>query len=211
MPDTAQTSPPPAEAHETWGEIVRRESGVDPESLRALPTAHLEPGVVFTEMHARLDHSAAIMDRYSPDRMQFLARDLSVVLEASLADGKLDALLVATDDGLVVAESHRMEQGEILAAISTLCENIASRLQREGVLTEIEEMSIRGAHGEQIIVRYFPGDGNRYFLLGFSRRLVPYRRAMTVTLRKCAGLLNNHFPGENPGPATPNLEEQEPT
>ena len=119
--------------------------------------------------------------------------------------------MVATDDGLVIAESRRMDRGEVLAAISTLCENIASRLQREGVLTEIEEMSIRGAHGEQIIVRYFPGDGNRYFLLGFSRRLVPYRRAMTVTLRKCAGLLNNHFPGENPEPATPNLEEQEPT
>ncbi len=211
MPDSAQTSPPPAEDRDTWGEIVRRESGVDPDSLRALPTAHLEPGVVHNEMHARLDHSAVIMDRYSPERMQFLARDLSAVLEASLADGKLDALLVATDDGLVVAESHRMEQGEVLAAISTLCENIASRLQREGVLTEIEEMSIRGSRGEQLIVRYFPGDGQRYFLLGFSRRLVPYRRAMTVTLRKCAGLLSNHFPGDNPEPANPNPKEQEQT
>ncbi|MFO1490360.1 MAG: hypothetical protein U1F77_05030 [Kiritimatiellia bacterium] len=211
MTDGEALSATPADEQQAWGEIVRREAGVAADSIRPLPSAHLEQSADYTEMHTRLGHSAQILDRYSPDRVDFLARDLTAVLEATLAEGKLDGLMVATDDGLVVAESHRMERGEVLAAISTLCENIASRLRRENVLEGIEEMSIRGSHGEQIIVRYFAGIDQRYFLLGFSRRLVPYRRAMTVTLRRCGELLDKHFPGLRPDPAKPNTTPEEST
>ena len=196
----------PTPEQEAWGEIVRREPGIAADAVRPLAPADLASSPAYVEMGSRLGQSAEIVDRYSPERLRFLARDLTAVLEASLKDGKLDALMVATDDGLVIAESRRMDRGEVLAAISTLCESIATRLQRESLIERIEEMSIRGEHGEQIIVRYFPGLGQRYFLLGFSRKHVPYRRAMTVTVRRCSDLLRQHFPGQGPADK-PNSEE----
>lgn len=185
-----------------WSEIASRPSGVSMDGVTMIAAPDLEDRPAFQEMAERLDRSGDVLERYSPERITRLADELTAVLDENIATGHLDGLMVASRDGLVVAESHRMANGELLAAISTLFESVVARMRAEGVLRDIDELTIRGSHGEAVIVRYFPGLGHHYFLLGFAAGRTTYRRTMSQTLRRCGALLLSRLPGNSPAEPT---------
>ncbi len=114
---------------------------------------------------------------------------LSDLLRRGLEESKLDALIIATREGFVVAQAARTEVSDLLPIIGSLVEETVARAEAEGVVRRMDEMFLRGADGEQIAVRYFPQTAQRFFLLAYSGRKCTYRRVTNRILRECGPML----------------------
>lgn len=143
----------------------------------------------FRRMNERLRASEAIvesLERTGPVRRDAL---LTETLDRLVADGQVEGLLIGSDEGFVVARSTRSEQADLLAVIGTVFEFVAHRIQAERLIDTVEEMVARGAQGEQVVMRYFPGTRNRFFLVAHSRQAATYRRTMARALKLCGPIL----------------------
>ena len=118
---------------------------------------------------------------------------ITAALEEYLALGKLDGLTIASDEGLVIAETHRLENADIMAAIGAVFEYVADRAQHAGIVSGVTEMSLLGTDNELAVVRYFPNLGRRFFLMAYARHRCSYKRVMNLALKKCGTLLEKRF------------------
>ncbi len=182
----------------------------------ALPSApvsdHAEtevfPGVILerTNFYREADERAAATEAVVEKLRQQQAAEpggfsatITAVLEELLALGKLDGLTVASDEGLVIAETHRLPNGEIMAAIGAVFESVADRAQHAGIVAGVEEMTLQGTAGEMAVVRYFPRLDRRFFLMAYSAKKCCYRRVTNLALIRCGALLERRF-GTREGP-----------
>ncbi|MCB1237551.1 MAG: hypothetical protein KDM91_20975 [Verrucomicrobiae bacterium] len=118
---------------------------------------------------------------------------ITAALEECLALGKLDGLTIASSDGLVVAETSRLPNSEIMAAIGSVFEYVADRAQHTGIVTGVDEMTLLGSDGELAVVRYFPNLNRRFFLMSYARHRCAHRRVTNLALRKCGALLERRY------------------
>ncbi len=114
---------------------------------------------------------------------------LNRLLEQCLAETSLDGLLIGTRDGLTVAQVAHAGASEILPVIGSLVEDMATRAEREHVVGTMDEIVLRGAQEELVVVRYFPETGRRFFLLAHARQRCTYRRGTNRIVRECGPLL----------------------
>jgi predicted regulator of Ras-like GTPase activity (Roadblock/LC7/MglB family) len=166
-----------------------RIGGVEMDEVHLIPEPHLEASGAFREMTDRIQVSAAVVDSLRKRGDPQLDRLLTATLDELVAAGQLEGLLIGSDDGLVVAQSTRLASADLLAVVGILFEATVRRLEDEKMIEAVEEMSARGVQGEQVVLRYFPGLGRRFFLLAYAREQTAYRRTTTRALRRCGELL----------------------
>lgn len=114
---------------------------------------------------------------------------LADILEELVAASGLDGMMIGSEQGLLVAETNRVTNGTVLAAMGALFEATVLRAEEERLLDSVEEMSLRGEHGAHVVVRYFPHLGKRFFLVAYSSTTRPHRKATNAALKRCGSLL----------------------
>lgn len=176
-----ETSAQPADQRVGW---------VDLDRVHLSETAPLEDSPAYQQMQRRLESSEEVL-RANEARSDLRLEDqLTAILDELVAGGGIEGMMIGSDDGLLVAQSKSMVQAEVLAAISSLFEITTARAQREGLVARVDEMTLRGLDGEQIVVRYFPGLHGRFFLIAYARKQHTYRRVTTQAMRRCGALLH---------------------
>lgn len=166
-----------------------RPGAVEMDGIQLIPEPVLEASEPYRQMTDRLRASEAIVE--SMRRRGAVATDvlLTEALDTLVREGQVDGLLVGSEDGFVIARSSGLDGADILAVIGTVFEYVVRRVQSEGMMVRVDEMSARGAAGEQIVMRYFPGAESRFFLLAYSRQPATYRRTMARALKRCGDIL----------------------
>lgn len=167
-----------------------------PDDLSRHTSADLDRTEYYREAGERAELSEDIVRRLREEQEstpEGFAAMLTAALEECLTHGNLDGLTIASDDGLVIAETHRMENADIMAAIGSVFEYVAERAQHAGIVSGVNEMTLLGSGGELAVVRYFPGLGHRFFLMAYARKRCTYRRVTNLALHKCAALLHRRF------------------
>ena len=170
-------------------ESENRIGSVDLDDVFLTQAPHLEDSDDFKRMGDRLQVSEEVFASLQK-RSDFHLEDLlTETLDGLVAGGNLDGMMIASDEGFVIAQSSEVDQGEILAAMGSLFESTVTRAQNESLIKSVEEMTLRGFDGEQIIVRYFPDLEREYFLVAHSAKHCAYRRDTTRALKICGELL----------------------
>lgn len=184
------SAPPPAS----------RIGGIEMTEVRLLSEPNLEASGDFLRMSDRLHRSEAVIDALRERGDPRLDALLTEALDGLVAEGKVEGLLIGSEEGFVVAQSSRLDQGELLAVVGVVFEMTVRRLQLEGVIPSVQEMTARGTNGEQIVLRFFPDLPRRLFLLAYSRQSATYRRTTARALKRCGEILARAV--GSPSPAT---------
>jgi predicted regulator of Ras-like GTPase activity (Roadblock/LC7/MglB family) len=166
-----------------------RIGGVEIEGVALTQAPRLDESDNFQRMADRLEISEQVVEKLRARGEFHLETLLVQTLDQFVALGGLDGMMIASDEGLVVAQSSAANRADILAAVGSLFENTVKRAQSEGLIESVEEMTLRGFGGEQIVVRYFPGVEKRFFLIAYSREPRSYRRVTARALKICGDLL----------------------
>ncbi|MDX1984397.1 MAG: hypothetical protein SFV51_29260 [Bryobacteraceae bacterium] len=149
-------------------------------------------------LESRLQLSQEIVEAMEARGELALDQLLTRALDRIIGQCELEGLMIASEDGLPVAQSSGVSRGEIPAAIACLCESTVRRAQAEGMVESVEEMTLRGFGGEQIIVRYLPGFDRRFALVAWSKQPCAHRRATMTAIRRCGELLALALEGPPP-------------
>jgi hypothetical protein len=166
-----------------------RIGSVEMDDVRLIAAPSLEESGDYRRMSDRLQVSEAVIDSLRERGDLRLDELLTQALDGLVGEGKVEGLLIGSEDGFVVAQSTRLDRGELLAVVGILFESAVRRIQEERLIDAVEEMGARGAGGEQVILRYFPGMERRFFLLAYSRQPAAYRRTTARALRICGEIL----------------------
>ena len=161
------------------------------------PDVDLEASDYYREEGARSKRSAELvqqhLDAQTSEEISEFSRTITSRLEELLILGKLDGITIASSDGLVIAESTSLPNGEIMAAIGAVFESVVDRARHAGIIADVDEMTLLGSDGEMAIVRYFPNLGQRFFLIAYARKRCTYRRITSLAVKKCGPLLERKF------------------
>lgn len=170
----------------------QRVGWVDLSKVHLPETAPLENSADYQDMQRRLASSAQVLRNNEARSDLRLEEQLTAILDELVAGagGGIEGIMIGSDDGLLVAQSRSMQHGEVLAAISSLFEITTTRARREGLVARVDEMTLRGLDGEQIVVRYFTGLHGRFFLIAYARKQHAYRRVTTQAMKRCGALLH---------------------
>ncbi len=152
----------------------------------------------FQSIEGRLKQSEEIVNAIRARGDFPLGELLTQALETIVAQSGLDGMMIASEEGLAVAQSQAVGDSDILAAIGCLFDSTVRRAHAEALIESVEEMTLRGEAGEQIIVRYFPGMERRFVLVAYSRQPCAHRRATARALKQCGELLALAVHGPNP-------------
>lgn len=177
-------------------------------------TVNLETSESFLRTNERLGRSEEIVRHYQEHGPMYASARLTAILDELVESGQVAGLMISSPDGLVIAESHRMEQADLLAAISAMFEYVVNRVQTAGIMPRVEEMTLRGKGGELVVVRYFPGACQQFFLVAFAPHHCPYRRVTNLALKRCLPILESFLiPLKVPGtmPPSPGTTSTKPT
>lgn len=156
----------------------------------------LESSDYYRETGERAELSEVVLQKLREEQAaepEGFARTITTLLEELLALGRLDGLTIASADGLVIAETSRLPDAEIMAAIGSVFEYVADRAQHAGIVSGVDEMTLLGSKGELAVVRYFPGLERRFFLMAYARERCSYRRITGLALKRCGVLLERKF------------------
>lgn len=165
-----------------------------PAGVSVFPGVDLDRTDYYREAGERAEISEELIRKHLEEQEHGgFAAAITAALEEYLALGKLDGLTIASDEGLVIAETHRLENADIMAAIGSVFEYVADRAQHAGIVSGVTEMSLLGTDNELAVVRYFPNLGRRFFLMAYARHRCSYKRVMNLALKKCGTLLETRF------------------
>lgn len=160
----------------------------------------IEAGDYFREASKRSDHTSELIREHKEADEKDLggfSHVITSLLEELLSLGKLDGLTIATEEGLIIAETNRLPSSEIMVAIGSMFEYVAQRAQDTGIVSKVDEMSVCGLEGELAVVRYFPNLERRFFLMAYARKHCTYRRITNLALKRCGNLLEQKFGNSN--------------
>ena len=163
------------------------------DDLASWQAKELLSGEGFAEMTARRERIDELMERYAANQGAGLSELLTVVLDDWVGSSKVDGLMIATDDGLMVAKSSVGRAGEHMAAVAAMFEDIVKRIQDGVIVKSVRELTLRGADGELVVVRNFDGLDGRFFLLAYAAKQVTYRMVTNRVLKEAGVLLSAHF------------------
>ena len=169
--------------------VAPRLGSVEMTDVQLLPEPKLQESDAFQKMSDRLQRSEAVVDALRERGDPRLDAILTETLDRLVAEGRIDGLLIGSEDGFVVAQSTRLDRGELMAVVGVLFEMTVRRLQEEDIIPSVQEMSARGGRGEQIVLRFFPELSRRMFLLAYSRTPAAYRRTTSRALKRCGEIL----------------------
>ncbi len=172
---------------------LNQPEGFNSEELATWKGTNLLESTGFAEMKARKDRLQETIDRYTNNESSGLSKRLTTVLDHWLNRSKLENMLIATDDGLIVAHSSTKEVNEQMVAIAALFENIVKRVQNGQIMSHVRELSLRGNNGELISIRNFNNLDNRFFLIAYAPSQVTYRMVTNRVLKEAGELLIQHF------------------
>lgn len=167
---------------------VSRVGWVEMEKVTRAGQPPAGPSAGFLAMQRTLEQSQRVFADSQARGDLKLEEQLTAVLDGLVAAGDISGLMIGSDDGLLVAQSGAMQQGETLAALSSLFEMTVARAQREGIVRKVEELVMRGAAGEFVVMRHFP-QMPHFFLIAYAAQMCTYRRLTTQALRRCGDLL----------------------
>lgn len=171
-------------------------SGSPDSGVARVGAVDIETSAYYREVGERAERSEEVMKKLQEEQQAEpggFARAITAQLEDLLALGKLDGLTIASSDGLVIAETSRLPNADIMAAIGSVFDYVADRAQHSGIVSSVDEMTLLGSSGELAVVRYFPGMGRRFFLMAYARERCAYRRITGLALKKCGVLLERKF------------------
>lgn len=205
--DPNESASPALEVHaRTSAEVASRVGGVEIENVALTQAPQLDNSSDFRQMTERLVVSQVVVESMQARGDLRLDEMLTEMLDQLVAEGKVDGLMIGSEEGFVVAQSARMQQPEVLAAIGALFEQTVRRVQQERIVESMEEMVLRGFSGEQVVMRYFPGMEKRFFLVSLAKEPCAYRRVTTRALKRCGDLLARALglrPARRPAVAVP--------
>lgn len=163
------------------------------DQITLIQEPRLDQSEQFNEMSERLRDSEAIFHALKRRGEIALDRMLTEALNEVVLSCRLAGMMIATEEGFPIAVSQvqgtTQEQDEVLAAICCLIAATVRRTEKEGLIPAVDQMLMRGAAGEQIILRFMPGLQARYFLVAWSKYPCLYRRATARALKLCSTLL----------------------
>ncbi|OGP52765.1 MAG: hypothetical protein A2Y65_03640 [Deltaproteobacteria bacterium RBG_13_52_11] len=99
-------------------------------------------------------------------------------------EGDFVAAMLSMKDGLPLASSPSQYEDTMAAAMVTLLDETANKLNRELRLPQIDEISIVGDDGTRLVCRYFNVDGHTIMLTVVTRPDQSYRRLTKQTIRE---------------------------
>ncbi len=115
---------------------------------------------------------------------------MTACLHALNAAGGYPMSLVCTDNGLLIASAGEDLRSEVLAALVSLFDDIASRAARDLDMTHIDELSFSDTQCGHIVVRPLPQlPGQRLFLVVQVPRHRTWRRRTSAATRHLETLL----------------------
>ncbi|MCF6312681.1 MAG: hypothetical protein L3J39_09550 [Verrucomicrobiales bacterium] len=147
-----------------------------------------EAGNYYREASERLDRTSDLIkqhEKIAVDNQRGFSENITALLEKFLTLGKLDGLTIASEDGLIIAETHNLENAEVMVAIGSIFEYAAQRAQDSNIVNTVDEMTICGIDGELAVVRYFPNLKRRFFLMAYAKKHCTYRRITNLALKQC--------------------------
>jgi len=147
----------------------------------------------FAEITARHKRVEELMDRYAQNQGGGLSELITIILDDWVENSKIEGLMIATDDGLIVAENSHGNTDEHMASIAALFEEVVQRVQNGKIVDRVQELTLRGTRGELIIVRNFEGLSDRFYLLAYASAQVAYRMVTNRVLKEAGQLLSAHF------------------
>ncbi len=168
---------------------VPRISAVELEGVHLIEPPRLDESENFQNMLHRLEAGEQVVDSLRQRGQLRLDVLLTAELDRLVNQCGLTGMMIASDDGFPIAQSSAMAQSETLAAIGCLFHLTVRRTQAEGVVEKVEEMTLRGFSGEQVVVRFFTGLDQRYFLVAYAKQPCSHRRATARALKYCGDLL----------------------
>ena len=114
-------------------------AGAPPDSLSVFPGVDLARTDYYRDAGERAELSEEVIRRHHEEAWGpgGFAAAVTAALEESLAMGKLDGLTIASADGLVVAETSRLPNAEIMAAIGAVFEYVADRALHSGIVSGV--------------------------------------------------------------------------
>ncbi len=183
-PGSEPNSSPEPTAAAKIGKVVLDDRYLD------TPANPLEtPGV--KEFQDRIERSRRVAEQFTEENPFLNENHLRAVLQNALDRSQLAGILIATRDGLVIAQVSREASHDHLPIIGALIEETTRRAEAEGIIGRMDELLFRGAGGELVAVRYFRETGQDFFLLVHAPRRCAYRRETNRILRECGPLLAN--------------------
>jgi len=182
-----------------------RLGAVDMANVALIESPRLEDSAEFNDFTTRLKAGEAVTQALQERGEVKLDVLLTRVLDQMVEQSKLSGLMIASEDGFPIAQSSEFRESGILAALGCLFQLTVRRAQSEGVLEAVEEMTLRGFAGEQVVVRFLRSQEKRYFLVAYSQGICPYRRATARALDYCGSLLQYAAGGPASGRKIPSL------
>lgn len=101
--------------------------------------------------------------------------------------------LVCTDQGLLVASAGDELEGEILAGLTSLFDDIVLRAERDLGVTRVDEVTLADEGRGRIVIRPIPvtAETTRFFLVARVPADATWRRNTTLMCKDLGGLLRS--------------------
>lgn len=128
-----------------------------------------------------------------------LERRMTALLAGMNAMGDYPMSLVCTEQGLLVASAGESERGEVLAGLTSLCNDILLRAIRDLAFTRVDEITlVDAALGRFVIRPLAQSRAPRLYLVVHVPRQRSWRRNTSITSRKLDQMIAPLFSPEEP-------------
>lgn len=185
---------PQTDAGNISEESANRIGAVEAPTVSFASAEALESSPTFKAMEGRLREGARIASINECRSLHHLETELGSELEACGRTHRLNGLMIASPDGLVIAKSAKLEQELVVAAIAALCEGVCTRIRGEALLASVDEITLRSRNGGRLTIRTFTAMEQTFLLVIRSRHAVPMWMSDEIIAR-CGRLLNGfHAP-----------------
>lgn len=184
----------------------RRIGAVETPVLEKSPDAIFESPTLH-DMRVRLRESTRTALRNDRRGLVHLERDLTALLTQIADEYLLRALMIASEDGLVIAKASNQgleqTQEDALAAFSALCNGVGERAVRDSLLDSVDEITLRAPDRAHISIRSLRVGPMRLLLIAATRAHSPAKFVTDQALAQCGALLSEFYAAD---PASSGLE-----
>ncbi len=147
----------------------------------------------FAEMETRRSRVEKLLQHKEDSQNEGLSDFLTMIMDDWVDLSHIDGMMIATSDGLMVAQTTEGKAKENMAAIAALFEGFASRIQCGSIVDEVSELSLRGSKGELIVISHFENLQHDFFLITYASKQVDHWFINKRVLKECGVLLAKHF------------------
>jgi predicted regulator of Ras-like GTPase activity (Roadblock/LC7/MglB family) len=106
------------------------------------------------------------------------------ILNKMNKEGKFEAAVLSVKDGMPLASSPAHYEDEMAAAMVTLLNEAAHKINKELNLSQMDEISIVGDDRTRLVCRYFAVNGRELLLTILTPPDQAYRRLTNQTIKK---------------------------